>query len=135
MIKKKTAICLDCDSGKEVPVIAGRCKHHYWIHRSLVKSGKPKRKPISPVSRKMTQRLAEYRRKRDRFLRENPVCMFPGCGSREVSCHHSRGRTGDLLTDERWFKSLCVRHHEHVERNPEEAKKLKLSYSRLEKLA
>lgn len=34
-IKQKTGVCIDCPTGsREVPLIAKRCKNHYWQHRA-----------------------------------------------------------------------------------------------------
>lgn len=88
---------------------------------------------LRPVSSSRLEALKRYRRLRDKFLEEHPVCMFPGCNSREVTLHHSKGRIGSFLTDKRYFKSLCWSHHSWVESHPGEARKLGLSQSRLEK--
>lgn len=39
-IKQKVGICLDCKDGKEKPLIAKRCRTHYWQHRAKVKNPK-----------------------------------------------------------------------------------------------
>lgn len=97
-------------------------------------TSKPKRqKAIAPVSEKMQTNLAEYRRLRDKYFKENPVCEFPGCMSKKITLHHKRGRCGAFLTDKRWFCSLCPKHHTFVNDNPEEALKLGLVWSRLSK--
>lgn len=93
---------------------------------------KKKRAYIKPISDKQAERLKEYRKKRDEFLK-GKMCQFPGCYSSEVECHHSAGRQGDLLTDERFFVALCRKHHRFVEENPEEAKRLNLSTTRTNK--
>ena len=45
-IKQKWGICKDCNNDKEVPLIAGRCQHHYWQHRRDVKKNQLKRTEI-----------------------------------------------------------------------------------------
>jgi len=40
MIKQKTGVCIDCDNGKIVPLIAKRCQYHYWKHRDSLKKKK-----------------------------------------------------------------------------------------------
>jgi hypothetical protein len=87
---------------------------------------------IKPVSDKKLLELKEYRKLRDGYLKANPVCEFAGCTSREVTLHHKSGRVGKLLTDSRYFCSLCIKHHSWAEENPLEAKQLGLSLSRLE---
>lgn len=88
-------------------------------------------KPIKKRSKKSLDYFRRYKKVRDKFLEENPICMYPGCNSREVTLHHSRGRIGSFLSDKRYFKSLCWPHHQHIEQNPALARKLGLSYSRL----
>jgi len=89
------------------------------------------KKKIRVFSKKRLSRLKEYRIVRDQFLKENSICMYPGCSSREVTLHHGRGRLGSFLTDKKHFKSLCWPHHQKIEQNPALAVKLGLSYSRL----
>jgi len=92
---------------------------------------KVERKPIKKVSDKMTTELRIYRKKRDKYFAENPTCEYPGCGSKNITLHHLRGRCGALLTDETNFCSLCMKHHNYVENNPEEGRKLNLVLNRL----
>ena len=134
MIKHKTGLCPDCNDAKEVPLIAGKCSSHYWKSRAKIK-GKSSKKhyAIAPVSKKRLEALKKYRRIRDKFLAENPKCMYPGCNSGKVTLHHGKGRIGSFLTDKRFFKALCWPHHDYIERHPAEAKKLGLSYERNDK--
>lgn len=92
-----------------------------------------KKKRIAPVSAKRAEELKIYRIERDKFLKENSTCMFPGCTSKDVECHHAAGKVGNLLYDSRYFRALCRKHHIFVETHPIEAKKLNLSLSRLDK--
>ncbi len=42
-IKVKEGKCKECPAdSKDVPLIAGRCKNHYWEHRATVSKGKKK---------------------------------------------------------------------------------------------
>lgn len=87
---------------------------------------------IEQISKKRQAALARYRRLRDKYFEEHPVCEFTGCISRNITLHHKRGRLGSFLTDKRYFCSLCKEHHVWVETHPAEAKKMGLSDSRLE---
>lgn len=117
-----------CDfNGCGNPVFSrGRCAWHQ-IRKTIATS----HKPIKVVSEKMAANLAKYRRLRDKYFKEHPVCEFPGCNSRNITLHHKRGRVGAFLTDKRWFCSLCQKHHQWVNENNEEAFKMGLVYSRL----
>ena len=86
---------------------------------------------IKSVSDKKLTELKEYRKKRDSFMK-GKLCEFPECKERATDLHHAKGRTGSLLTDERYFKALCRTHHMYIEQKPELAKELGLSMSRLE---
>lgn len=91
------------------------------------------RSSIKPVSSKRAAQMKLYRDRRDDYFKMFPVCEFPECNSTEITLHHMKGRIGDLLCDMRYFKSLCMKHHEWVENNPEQAKKMGLSVERLNK--
>ena len=86
---------------------------------------------IKSVSDKKLVELKEYRKKRDAFMK-GKLCEFPECKDKATDLHHAKGRTGSLLTDERYFKALCRTHHMYIEQKPELAKELGLSMSRLE---
>lgn len=122
----------------------GYCKWHQasrtdkkWLNgskgqltkESVLKPTTSKR--IKQISDKKLEELKEYRIVRDRYFKNNPVCEFPNCSSREITLHHAKGRIGSLLTDDRYFKSLCMYHHRVIEENPTEAKRLGLSFDRL----
>ena len=90
-------------------------------------------KRIKSVSDKKLVELAEYRVVRDQYLKDHPICEFYTCDCREVELHHAKGRIGSLLTDIRYFRSLCREHHQWAEKNPVLAKEMGLSLSRLDK--
>ncbi len=117
------------------------CKQCWGAYKSPQSDELPKdrakvifKKTIAPVSEKQAKKLAVYRKVRDEYFKEHPTCEYPGCSSDKITLHHAKGRIGDLLTDKRYFKSLCIPHHMKIELEPELAKKLELSYSRLEKI-
>jgi hypothetical protein len=85
------------------------------------------------VSDKKLIELKEYRVVRDGYLSANKICEHPECKNLSEDLHHAKGRVGSLLTDVRYFKALCRRCHRWVEDNPDEAKAIGLSLSRLEK--
>ena len=114
----------------------GFCK---W-HQSLRTDKKPKglkrtelkrsTKKIKHFSDRELKRLAKYRPIRDKFLKENPICMIDGCNKPSTN-HHSRGRVGYLLFEVKYFRNLCWPHHKYYEEHPEEAKALGISMDRL----
>lgn len=128
-MNRKTSKCIVCNKDRFV-YAKKMCQHCYWSSKPKKPIAKPT-KPIAKFSKKSLDKMKRYRAVRDKFLKENPICMYPGCNSREVTLHHGRGRIGYFLTDKRWFKALCWPHHQHIENHPAEALKLRLSYSRL----
>ena len=115
----------------------GNCKNCDGMLRAKAEQQKPiatpSKKPFKAISDKQTKRLAKYRVVRDEFLKERPVCEWDGCDSREVTLHHGAGKIGSLLWNKKYMKSLCWPHHEYCERHPDEAKKLGLSFDRLDR--
>jgi ribosomal protein S27AE len=65
-------------------------------------------------------RMQEYRKKRDVFLKKNPLCAR--CGKKSIDLHHSKGRIGRLLcADEHWF-AVCRTCHNWIGDNPNQAR-------------
>lgn len=143
MIKQKIGKCSECEqSAPEQPLIAGKCKTHYWQFRSTKwKKPEPKeRKPIPKFSKKREKENREYTIKRLQFLAqpENLRCFIDGCNKRADSIEHTRGRKGfaddwarennvSLLLDVRFWKPCCNEHNLELERNPELSQKYQLS--------
>lgn len=80
------------------------------------------RRRISPMSDRRREKLREYKKVRDEFLRLKPKCEWPGCTRATRDCHHYRGRIGNLLTDKTWFKAVCGHHHDYIHEHPNEAR-------------
>lgn len=155
-IKVKLGSCIDCEPGSpEKPLTAKRCQFHYWNYRASLKPVKIKdigksdwkeakrkemnaflktKKPIPKVSQKQVERLAQYRKVRDQFMKENLLCQakLNGCTVKATDLHHAKGKVGDLLTDKRYFKALCRSCHSYIEINPNFAKEKGFSLNRLE---
>lgn len=129
-IRLKMGYCPLCGNAKDKPIVGGLCQYHYWQTKKKPIERKPTK--ISPVSKSRAAALEKYRRLRDEYFKEHPICEFPGCNSTKVTLHHMRGRIGSFLTNKKYFKSLCWPHHRYVEDHPSEAKKLGLSLKKLE---
>jgi hypothetical protein len=128
-LKKKLCSKAGCNNpawwgGKEP-----RCKYHP-LEKKPSKPLKKSGNRLSPISEKEAARLAKYRPIRDKFLRENPTCLFKGCKGKST-VHHAKGRSGDLLWDVSTFRNLCFLHHQWAEEHPAEAKELGLTETRL----
>ena len=143
MIKQKLGKCSECEqSAPEQPLIAGKCKTHYWQFRSTKwKKSEPKeKKPIPKVSAKRKIENREYTIKRLQFLAqpENQRCFIEVCKNRADTIEHTMGRKGfaddwarennvSLLLDVRFWKPCCNEHNLELERNPELSQKYQLS--------
>lgn len=81
------------------------------------------------IKRQIQER--EYIKLRKQFLIDNPTCKV--CGQDSTDAHHSKGRTGALLTDVQYFVAVCRQCHVAIEENPNWAKEMGYSVSRLAK--
>lgn len=140
----KQGICIDCaeqgDKGIK-PIISGRCFNapfHYQKYQQAKYREKQKDKPvkqakIKPVSDKRSKDIREYSKLRKKFLDANPMCQsglvqFPHAAT---DIHHMAGRCGDLFLNTKYWLAVCRTCHQWIETHPEEAKKKRLSVSRL----
>lgn len=87
-----------------------------------------KPKPLKRVSVKRAGQNAEYSVMREKFLKENPLCM--NCGDQATELHHAAGRTNDLLLDRQYFRALCHGCHEMATLDTEWAVKMGISVYR-----
>lgn len=95
--------------------------------------GTKKSTGIKPLSTKRAKQNREYSKVRKDYLIKHPKCEVKGCRFIATEIHHTKGRIGDLLTDERYFLAVCHSHHVEIENHPEIAKEKGYSQSRLKK--
>jgi hypothetical protein len=77
--------------------------------------------------------MDEYSKKRLAFLALHVTCQakLVGCTGASTDVHHKAGRVGDnYLNMSKWL-ALCRNCHSWIETNPEDAKELGYSESRL----
>lgn len=89
--------------------------------------------PIKPRSDKRKLEEAQYQINRKEHLLDNPnckVCMDLGIIKEATEIHHVRGRRGIWIYIKEFFLSVCREHHEWIEANGKEAKKLGYSITR-----
>jgi len=81
------------------------------------KSVNPNKGYSSPTQKTYLQRVRQWKLGKKCALRhrDSEKCFGP------ITCHHKRGRTGDLLMDERYWLPVCVGHHTYIEMHPEES--------------
>lgn len=123
--------CKDCSTRLKIAYNKGITP--LTVKKVPVKPLKRSQKPIKKVSGKQLDKLKKYRKERDAHFKEFPVCQFPNCTSTDITLHHGAGKVGALLTNRKYFKSLCLQHHTWAEINPLEAQELELSFKRLDK--
>jgi hypothetical protein len=70
--------------------------------------------------------MAYYRRRRNIFLMATPICLCHGGRCLAEHIHHSRGRAGTLLLDERFWIPLCFAAHELIQEHPDVARRADL---------
>lgn len=104
-------------------------KRSLQIEKAKKRSKEP-RKRINPMSEKRKTESEIYSEKREQFLLTR-WCAYHGHGCIPTTVHHAKGRIGSLYLDERYWRALCMSAHDWVEKNPDKAKELGLSESRL----
>ena len=77
---------------------------------------------IKKISNRQRKRLMEYRLARTMYMADHPTCEV--CNEVATDCHHQRGRSGSLISDQRFFKALCRTHHDLCRDRPNEAREL-----------
>jgi hypothetical protein len=107
-----------------------KCKPKQPLKRSRIKQ---KVYSIAFRSKKRQKQEKEYSSKRKEFLEKFPECEVENCDNPANQIHHQKGRIGDLLTDEKYFLAVCPWCHTWIENNPEQAKEMDYSCSRLAK--
>lgn len=78
---------------------------------------------IPKFSKKRIKELAEYRIKRDKYMKDNLICEFKGCKRLGNDLHH-KAKRGKNLCDETTFMSVCRNHHNWIHEHPIESKEL-----------
>jgi len=83
-------------------------------------------------SKKRSKLNSEYSKLRKQFLEQYPVCQAKifNCTTSSSDVHHTKGR-GKYLNDTSTWLSVCRNCHNWIEENPNEAKQLGFSKSRL----
>lgn len=97
---------------------------------------KPRKKPLTqgkgqlkrsgklrPFSKRKAERYAEYRKYRDAYMLQNPICEVEGCRRPSTDPHHLFGRRGkDLL---RGLMAVCAEcHRDKIHGDVANAKKM-----------
>lgn len=114
----------------------GMCKYHF-LYGGGTKPEKPKQKPIAKASKKRAKQNREDSKQNKEILRKNKMCQMKliGCTGKAEGVHHMKGRTGQLLTDEKFKIPACNSCNRRAETHPKEALEKKVSISKHKKVA
>jgi hypothetical protein len=128
MIQAKLKKCAGCSQLKHIWKSDKKDKYCKECWYTIEKP-----KSISPVSAKRRVEMDEYSKKRTAFLIVNPHCKakLVGCTGVATDVHHKVGRTGDNYLNMNTWLAACRSCHSWIELNPDAAKELGFSESRL----
>lgn len=128
MIQAKLKMCAGCSEPKHIWKSQGRDKYckQCWYNIEKPKS-------ISPVSKKRQGEMDTYSKLREVFLVAKPSCQakLVSCTGISTDVHHKAGRVGENYLKIGTWLAVCRSCHKWIEENPEAAKELGLSQSRL----
>lgn len=128
MIQAKLKKCAGCEQMKYIWKSHKKDKYCKECWYSIEKP-----KSISPVSAKRRVEMDTYSKLREAFLVVKPKCEanLVGCTGVSTDVHHKAGRVGDNYLKIGTWLAVCRSCHGWIETNPEAAKELGLSESRL----
>ena len=128
MITPKLKKCAGCNELKHIWKSHGKLKYCQPCWYSIDKP-----KSISPVSKKRRVEIDKYSQLREAFLLAKPHCeaKLQGCSGSSSDVHHKAGRVGDNYLKIGTWLSVCRSCHRFIEDNPDAAKELGFSESRL----
>lgn len=128
MIKPKLKKCAGCNELKHIWKSHGKEKYCQPCWYSIDKP-----KSISPVSKKRQGEMDTYGRLRDAFITAKPRCeaKLQSCTGISTDVHHKAGRVGNNYLKVGTWLAVCRSCHRWIENNPEAAKELGFSESRL----
>jgi hypothetical protein len=128
MIQAKLKKCAGCNQLKHIWKSDKKDKYCKECWYTIEKP-----KSISPVSKKRQVEMDQYSRLRDAFLTAKPRCeaKLVGCTGVSTEIHHKAGRVGDKYLRIGTWLAVCRNCHTWIEINPDAAKELGFSESRL----
>jgi hypothetical protein len=127
MIQQKLKVCNGCNNPKAIWKSDGKNKYCKECWFSIDKPKAPNK-----ISVKMVKTLDEYSKKRTAFLAMHPSCQAKliGCTVMATDVHHKAGRGENHLKVNTWL-AVCRNCHRWIEENPDAAKELGYSETRL----
>lgn len=87
---------------------------------------------IKPMAPKRSKEMGEYKKVKDRYLQEHPICECCDAAPSD-QIHHKAGRTNRRLILVEFFLATCDPCHKEIEANPVWAKENGYSVDRIPK--
>ncbi len=101
--------------------MAKQCKHP-TCGEVCRRQPAPKKEPVAikKVANSRKEAEKQYRQKAKKFRQEHPLCEIKSsvCTRKTQGVHHVKGRLGDLLLDEKYWKGACNACNSYVESHP-----------------
>lgn len=134
MLRQKLKTCNGCLQEKSIWKSQGKdkfCKE-CWYQKVPAKKLQA-RTAINKFSDKRKKQMPVYEKRRLAFLALHKFCQakLSGCTGFATEVHHKQGRVGDDYLNISTWLATCDSCHRWIEMNPEKAKELGLSESRL----
>lgn len=108
----------------------------YCLKNGYAKAKPPKiPKPIAKASKKRAKDNRVDQKQNKAILNKNKQCQMKliGCTGKAEGVHHMKGRTGQLLTDEKFKIPACNSCNRRAETHPKEALEKEVSISKHKK--
>lgn len=115
-IKYKIGLCIDCDNGVNVPLIAGRCQYHYKIHRHKINEEKRKSEPkkiletVYGIDKDSGSLVLWFS---DKMQSSEPICENCGSEINKFNTTWWHGSQAHILPKNK-FKSIRCHPHNHM---------------------
>ena len=89
------------------------------------------KKFMKGLSDKRASEMETYNKEAKEFVKGKKCAVFPDKDATE--CHHTKGRTGKLLLDQKWWLAVSRAGHNWINDNPNAAMEKGFTFSRLSK--
>ena len=122
-LKTCSSCGIECYLWKSTPKLCKSCAVKNSMQIGSIKITTKSQAKIKQFSDKKLTELAIYRKLRDKYLSDYPVCQFKDCQSTNVELHHKKSRKY-FLCDSESFMSVCRIHHNWIHENCAESYEL-----------
>lgn len=126
-----------CECGRVVEnKDTGLCSSCGFAQRKKQRDASAPVKPVKQLKRTTVKKVSDKRKgeniiyamKAQAYLNRFPLCEC--CGDKADCIHHKNGRSNEMLTDIKYFMSVCNSCHAEIHANPQWAREMKYSILR-----